>query len=121
MTRLLAVVGVIPLAVAVTAATGDPVGKCLPCVDLFSKLEAGADGRLSQVVEIQQRGEPKSGTHMMGNWAREVLRRTCVFLGSMYGSETCTTTTTKGRFTQLHFNPQMSRNGSTCSCDTIDR
>lgn len=71
------------------AATAYAVEDCRSCLDLFSKLERGPDGRLSQAVEIQQRGEPKSGTSIMGSWAESALRGTCVFLGATYGSETC--------------------------------
>lgn len=100
--------------------TLDPVQKCLPCEDLFTKLEAGPDGRLSQVIEIQQRGEPKSGTSMMAHWADAALEETCTFLGSMYGSETCTLTRIE-YVTLLQFLPGLSPADSACPCDKIDR
>ena len=100
----------------------DLVEECLPCVDLFSKLEAGPDGRLSQVIEMQQRGEPKSGTTMMGNRAKWILRGACELLGAMYGDETCAfSETTKQHEHELLFDPQLSPAGSACSCDEIDR
>lgn len=107
---------------AATVMTTTPylVQGCLPCVDLFAKLEAGADGRLSQAIDMQQRGEPKSGTTVMGSWATLALRGTCDFLGAMYGSETCSITES-GALTQLEFIPKLSRAASTCSCDSIDR
>ena len=98
----------------------DPVEECLPCVDLFSKLEAGPDGRLSQVIEMQQRGEPKSGTTMMGNRAGFILRGACQLLGAMYGDETCTVSETTKQY-ELLFDPQLSPAGGACSCDEIDR
>lgn len=101
--------------------TGIHLGECPSCEDLFSNLETGAEGRLSQVVEIQERGEPKSGTGMMGIWARAALRSTCDFLSSTYGRETCHFTRV-GNGTYLLFDPQAPRhNNSTCPCDTIDR
>ena len=98
----------------------DLVEECLPCVDLFSKLEAGPDGRLSQVIEIQQRGEPKSGTTMMGFRASSILRGTCKLLGAMYGHGTCTILETNKQHGLL-FDPQLSPAGGACSCDEIDR
>lgn len=131
-TRLSAVVHALlfVLAAIATEATAGPelefgpAEECPPCVDLFARLEAGSDGRLSQVVEMQQRGEPKSGTSMMGHWADAALDETCAFLSSMYGNETCTVTRTTeaaGELTQLLFNPQLSPADSACSCDVIDR
>ena len=100
----------------------DPVEECLPCVDLFSKLEAGPDGRLSQVIEMQQRGEPKSGTTMMGIRAKLILRGACQLLGAMYGDETCALSeSTEQHEHELLFDPQLSPAGSACSCDEIDR
>ena len=98
----------------------DPVEECLPCVDLFSRLEAGPDGRLSQVVDMQQRGEPKSGTTMMGIRAKAILRHTCELLGEMYGSETCTFSTTD-KVHELLFVPELAPADSACPCDEIDR
>lgn len=96
--------------------------ECLPCEDLFSRLEVGPDGRLSQVVEMQQRGEPKSGTTVMWTWARTTLDETCKFLGSMYGSETCKLVNVNGQSTQLEFTPQVAGAVSrSCPCDTIQR
>ncbi|CAN0305282.1 unnamed protein product, partial [Scytosiphon promiscuus] len=67
-------VAVVPLLLAPAAGAAERAAfeleECPPCEDLFLKLEAGADGRLSQSIEMQERGEPKSGTGMMGIWAR---------------------------------------------------
>lgn len=80
MTSPSVVVGMILWVLAATATATpdftDRVEGCLPCEGLFSKLEAGPNGRLSQVVEIQQRGEPKSGTTLMWAWARKTLAET---------------------------------------------
>lgn len=63
---------------------------CPPCELLFSKLEdTGANGKLSQVVHVQERGEPKSGTGVMYFWAIATFLKTCDYLRELYGEETC--------------------------------
>lgn len=63
---------------------------CPPCELLFRNLEpTGSDGKLSQVVRVQERGEPKSGTGMMFDWATGGLVRTCEYLQFLFGEETC--------------------------------
>eukprot|EP00903_Cladosiphon_okamuranus_P020051 g18417.t1 len=113
------------MAATVTATAANPgleddPAECPRCVDLFSKLESGPDGRLSQMVEIQQRAAPKSGSTMMGNRANGVLRGTCDWLNSLYGSETCTIIPTTAELWQMLFDPSLSTPDSACSCDEID-
>ena len=61
--------------------------KCPPCELFFRKLEAtGEDGKLVQEVKVQQRGEPKSGTSFMYDWATATLLRTCDYLNYLFGA-----------------------------------
>ena len=61
--------------------------KCPPCELFFRKLEAtGEDGKLVQEVKVQQRGEPKSGTSFMYDWATATLLRTCDYLKYLFGA-----------------------------------
>ena len=65
-------------------------GVCPPCELLFTKLEdTGANGKLSQVVNVQERGEPKSGTGVMYFWAIATFMKTCEYLRELYGEEAC--------------------------------
>ena len=62
--------------------------KCPPCELFFRKLaESGEDGKLVQEVKVQQRGEPKSGTSFMYDWATATLLRTCDYLKYLFGAE----------------------------------
>lgn len=62
---------------------------CPPCENFFRKLERNEEnGLLSQVVKVQERGEPKSGTAMMFDWATGALVRTCSHLQTLFGKET---------------------------------
>ena len=61
---------------------------CPPCELLFTKLEdKGGDGRLTQHVKVQERGEPKSGTGLMYFWAIATFTKTCDYLKRLYGEE----------------------------------
>lgn len=63
---------------------------CPPCELLFRKLERNTEsGKLAQVVRVQERGEPKSGTSLMLDWATGALDRTCIYLQQLYGEATC--------------------------------
>lgn len=60
--------------------------RCPPCELFFRKLEGtGDNGKLTQVVRVQERGEPKSGTGFMFDWATGALMRTCNYLQRLYG------------------------------------
>lgn len=64
---------------------------CPPCEIFFRKLEKNErNGKLSQVVRVQERGEPKSGTGFMFDWATGALMRTCNYLQRLYGEATYT-------------------------------
>lgn len=61
--------------------------KCPPCELFFRKLEStGRNGKLVQEVKVQQRGEPKSGTSFMYDWATATLLRTCDYLKYLFGA-----------------------------------
>lgn len=61
---------------------------CPPCEILFRNLEKSATtGKLSQVTRVQERGEPKSGTGVMFDWASGTLIRTCAYLQHFFGEE----------------------------------
>lgn len=63
------------------------VEPCVPCELFFSNLERNEEnGLLSQVVRIQERGEPKSGTGMMFDWAAGALVQTCDYLQQLFGA-----------------------------------
>lgn len=80
---------------------------CPPCELLFSKLETTGRGKkLSQQVNVQQRGEPKSGTVIMYSWARAALIHACNYLKEHFGEESygfCRSFETyKGHVTKPH-------------------
>lgn len=70
-----------------------PPAACLPCESLFGRLEVDAsrpgDLRRVQHVEVMQRGEPKSGTGGMFEWATGSLYHVCQHLNQHYGRESC--------------------------------
>ncbi|CAM9643453.1 unnamed protein product [Scytosiphon promiscuus] len=98
---------------------------CPPCDGLFSKAQRTTGGKRVQNVEIQLRGEPKSGTTMMYAWAVGALARTCEHLQATYGEESCRmdpdlTVAIPGEAT-LTFEPSWAaEDSSSCPCDTID-
>lgn len=106
---------------------------CPPCELLFSKLETTGRGKkLSQQVNVQQRGEPKSGTVIMYSWARAALIHACNYLKEHFGEGSCRFDTVKesdhdddplDRYPgcSIIFEPARGGRDSRCSCDTIDR
>ena len=62
---------------------------CLPCELFFRKLERAENGKLSRTIKVQLRGEPKSGTGIMYDWATAALMRACDYLQVLFGEETC--------------------------------
>lgn len=68
--------------------TGHTEEGCPPCDLLFSKLgKAGRGIKLSQNVQVQERGEPKSGTRIMYCWATAALIRACNYLQEKFGKD----------------------------------
>lgn len=61
---------------------------CPPCEILFRNLKrTGTNGKLVQDVKVQERGEPKSGTGIMFDWASRSLVLTCHYLQKVFGEE----------------------------------
>lgn len=104
---------------------------CVRCDMLFTRLEGSPSGKRSQYVAMQLRGEAKSGTSMMHEWASGALYHACNFLKRSYGEHTCRMSWTseteedalKGKFTNrtLTFEPHRGGAGARCSCDDVDR
>ncbi|CAM9702439.1 unnamed protein product [Ectocarpus sp. 4 AP-2014] len=90
---------------------------CVPCEWLFSKLEEGPDGFLRQDLQLQLRGEPKSGTHFMYSLAAGVIHHTCMELQAMYGSETCRIEVKRDVRVTMIFEPSLAEGDDICPCD----
>ncbi|CAM9129309.1 unnamed protein product [Ectocarpus sp. 8 AP-2014] len=114
------VVGGVDLSLVPRATTED--GLCLPCEELFSKLQGAPNGKLLQNSQLQLRGEPKSGTSFMFEWAKVVLKHTCDHLQDMYGPESCRTEEIGEKETQVNmiFEPSLATDAS-CTCEAIER
>ena len=102
------------------------------CDALFSKLVAGPDGRGKvQNVEVQVRGEPKSGTGMMAEWSWGALANVCLYLQKVYGEKSCEIvwdmppeiSAVPANPHKIVFEPARAwgDEDALCSCDTIDR
>ncbi|CAM9115008.1 unnamed protein product, partial [Ectocarpus sp. 13 AM-2016] len=96
---------------------------CLQCEDLFSKLEDAPDGKLLQKIQLQLRGEPKSGTTFVYLWAKGVLQHTCEHLRGMYGEESCRTVNIGeiGKHLAMIFEPNLASSNASCPCQQIER
>ncbi|CAN0056471.1 unnamed protein product [Scytosiphon promiscuus] len=93
------------------------------CSGMFTKLEEGPDGEgLVQKVEMQQRGEPKSGTGFMFEWASAALAQTCLYLMKAYGRESCRMET-YDMHTVMTFEPRLAdwNKDVECSCDDVTK
>lgn len=62
--------------------------ECPSCALLFSRVRA-RDGLLEQNVVLMERGEPKSGTGFMFEWAGGCLVHTCDYLRATFGEHSC--------------------------------
>lgn len=98
------------------------------CELVFEKLGEGINGspsgnRSIQHVEVQERGEPKSGTTFMYQWAMAALSRTCVYLRKAYGEESCVMSrSSDGMNSTLLFDPaRAAGREARCLCDTVAR
>ena len=102
------------------------------CEALFSKLTAEAEGTgKTQHVQVQVRGEPKSGTGMMAEWSWGALANTCLYLQKIYGEKSCEIVwEMPPEFPGVPANPHKivfepgrasGNEDAPCSCDTIDR
>lgn len=105
---------------------------CVPCESLFRRLEVdpsqppGLD--MVQHVEVVQRGEPKSGTGGMFEWATGSLYHVCQHLNQHYGRESCKVEW--GRWSPgdyygnhtLVFEPPLERpSDAPCPCTSVRR
>lgn len=106
---------------------------CPPCDLLFGKLEE--KGRSSstywsrrgqrqriQHVEVEERGEPKSGTGVIFEWAMSVLSHTCRYLESAFGRGTCRIEWDFFNRT-LIFDPRLAAEDrdKPCECEGVER
>lgn len=103
--------------------------ECIPCDVLFSELRSTDSGRRVQEVQMQLRGEPKSGTGFIHQWASGMLYHACEFLQRSFGKDTCrmawesedpeepTTYTNRS----LIFEPELGGADAPCSCLDVDR
>eukprot|EP00903_Cladosiphon_okamuranus_P005693 g5655.t1 len=85
-----------------------PAGACPACESMFGKL----DGK-KQDVKLQLRGEPKSGTSFMYEWALNALMVTCARLDMLYGRDTCHVTWRRTPSWNTKFKPVMTGTKST--------
>lgn len=99
------------------------------CEDIFPLLQPAARGKV-QDVEIHVRGEPKSGTGMLAEWAWDALAHVCLYLERLYGKSSCSIAwltkpdhpSMPGYPHSIVFEPALGRNDSTpplCPCDSI--
>lgn len=105
------------------------------CELLFTKLEDrphGGNGRNKiQTVEVQVRGEPKSGTGMMAEWAWGALAHACIYLQRLYGKSSCRIVwemdqeypSSPHNPHKIIFEPRLAAedDSAPCSCSTVDR
>lgn len=102
------------------------------CETLFSKLTPGTEGKgKTQHVEVQVRGEPKSGTGMMAEWSWGALANSCLYLQKIYGEKSCEIVWVlppekpgvPGSPHKIVFEPRraLGDEDAPCSCDTVDR
>lgn len=59
------------------------------CESLFIKLQNGIERANNQTVHVQVRGEPKSGTGMVAEWAWGALAHSCLYFQRIYGKNSC--------------------------------
>lgn len=96
------------------------------CDLLFARLEDGPQGDSGarvQHVEVQERGEPKSGTGMLFEWATGALAYSCIYLQKAYGRNSCRIEWNSYNRT-LIFDPSLAaleRREPPCSCDNVER
>lgn len=113
-------------AVATVGATSRSL-TCPPCDILFSKLETDSSGRRVQVVEVQERGEPKSGTSFMFEWAGGLLIHACEYLKKNFGDGSCRTgLRSNPRWHTLEecsliFEPRRATRKGPCVCEGVER
>lgn len=106
-----------------TSVQGQPV-LCPPCDHIFTRLEVDRRGHRVQDIELHERGEPKSGTGFMMDWAGESVIRACEYLKQLYGEETCSVRTRQDPLLSecfLTFDPTKADDDAPCTCEGIER
>lgn len=106
------------------SANDEPSDGCPPCNLFFTRLELGEDGSRVQHVEVQERGEPRSGTGSMFDWAGESIIHTCNYLKQLFGEESCTIETKFYpylTFCSMSFQPTLAGGNGSCVCHGVDR
>lgn len=101
---------------------------CPTCDALFPLVETTPSGERVGVVHYQQRGEPKSGTGVVFDWATKAISEACSYLNHYFGEGSCHTryfwpsplTGDAGNRT-LIFEPRVGRENARCPCDNVDR
>lgn len=106
---------------------------CPPCDLFFSRLDEQPGGLYGkgrvQTVEMQMRGEPKTGTTFMFHWSHVLLVKTCEYLNGFFGVGSCKveesgrddTVLTKPQTYTLMFDPKLGGGDGRCQCDGIKR
>lgn len=108
-----------------TVATSSGAIVCPPCDMLFSKLEKNSRGTWEQRVHMQERGEPKSGTSFMFEWAGGLLLHACDYLNRSFGEGSCHVKLANNRRfhtlekCSLSFEPSKAEKPGPCSCDDL--
>lgn len=106
--------------------TSEPLpGRDCPsnCGLLFGRLKNGTEGTGKfQHVEVQERGEPKSGTTFMYEWGSGALAHSCAYLQRAYGRESCRIEWTMNDRT-LVFEPHLATedDSAPCPCNNVEK
>lgn len=98
----------------------------ISCQSLFNKLEYKSEsgGLMSQLVNVVERGEPKSGTGFMTGMATVALAHFCHFLQRAYGQKSCWVEFPTIHDRVLVFQPSLTKvevELPPCSCDIVER
>lgn len=79
-------------------------------------------------VKVSERGEPKSGTGFMFEWAGGALIHACDYLTELFGEFSCKIDMRVARggladlkYMQLTFQPDLGRGTARCPCYDVDR
>eukprot|EP00752_Nemacystus_decipiens_P004759 g4334.t1 len=96
------------------------------CGGLFRRLRCDDDNDCEhgkqQNVDVQERGEPKSGTGFMYEWATGALGHACAYLAQTYGEGTCWVEWEFSNRTMI-FDPSLAADDDTarCPCHDVQR
>lgn len=101
---------------------------CPPCELLFGDFDqpSRSTGSSRQVTMVE-RGEPKSGTGFMFDWAANSLSHACEYLKAVFGENSCTQTDLRDHnlhikaSSTLKFQPEKVTDGTVCTCEKIEK